>query len=128
MCAAVCPTGGIAIETLFAFCVDGDVLHAEPDERLSLDVSRAVRGDASEPADNLVLRAARALREARGRMLDGGAALTLDKRLPVASGIGGGSADAAAALRLLTRMWRHRPGARVGGSRRRLAPMSRPAC
>ena len=42
-------------------------------------------------------------------MLDGGALLTLDKRLPVASGIGGGSADAAAALRLLTRMWQLDP-------------------
>ena len=54
-------------------------------------------------ADNLVLRAGRALAGWAGRPL--GAALTLEKFLPVASGIGGGSADAAAALRVLTRLW-----------------------
>ena len=53
--------------------------------------------------DNLVLRAARMLAEAAG--VTKGAAITLDKRLPVASGIGGGSADAAAGLRLLTSVW-----------------------
>ena len=55
--------------------------------------------------DNLVMRAAPALARTARRVLDGGAALHLDKNLPVASGIGGGSADAAAALRLLTRLW-----------------------
>ena len=58
--------------------------------------------------DNLVLRAARLLEAEAGRL---GAplvpvALTLDKCLPVASGIGGGSSDAAATLRLLNRVWR----------------------
>ena len=53
--------------------------------------------------DNMVLRAARVLRETVG--LSNGAALRLDKTLPVAAGIGGGSADAAAALRLLSRLW-----------------------
>ena len=52
---------------------------------------------------NLVLRAARVLADRSG--VNAGAALVLDKRLPVASGIGGGSADAAAALRLLSRLW-----------------------
>ena len=90
------------IETLFAFCTDGDVLHAEP----ATDISLIVTGRFAEGLDgddNLVLRAARALQEASGT--SAGAALTLDKRLPVASGIGGGSADAGAALRLLTRLW-----------------------
>ena len=57
----------------------------------------------AEP-DNLVLRAARALAMEAGRAPTG--ALTLEKHIPVASGIGGGSADAAAALRLLSRVWR----------------------
>jgi 4-diphosphocytidyl-2-C-methyl-D-erythritol kinase len=93
------------IETLFAFAADGDVLTVAPAERLTLVVTgpfAAALGDDND--DNLVLRAARALAVATG--VDAGAALTLDKRLPVASGIGGGSADAAAALRLLARLWR----------------------
>ena len=90
------------IETLFAFCTDGDLLHAEPATDISLIVTgRFAKG--LDGADNLVLRAARALQEVSGTIA--GAALTLDKRLPIASGIGGGSADAGAALRLLTRLW-----------------------
>ncbi|SNS76726.1 4-diphosphocytidyl-2-C-methyl-D-erythritol kinase [Sphingomonas laterariae] len=54
-------------------------------------------------ATNLVMRAAEALRARFG--VTAGAAITLDKNLPVASGIGGGSADAAAALRALARLW-----------------------
>ena len=76
------------IETLFAFAQDGDRLTAEAAGGLSLTVTgpfaAALDGDA---ADNLVLRAARALATATG--VAAGAALTLDKRLPVASGIGG---------------------------------------
>lgn len=86
------------LDTLFAFAEDGDRLSVEKGEGLSLRVTGdfADRLDGAE--DNLVLRAARLL---------GGtdAALTLDKRLPVAAGLGGGSADAAAALRLLNRWW-----------------------
>jgi 4-diphosphocytidyl-2-C-methyl-D-erythritol kinase len=54
-------------------------------------------------ADNLVLRAAHALRAAGG--MARGAGLTLDKHLPIAAGIGGGSADAGAALRVLQELW-----------------------
>ena len=90
------------LETWFAFCTDGDVLHAEPADDLSLTVTGPF-AESLEGDDNLVLRAARALRQASRS--SAGAALTLDKRLPVASGIGGGSADAGAALRLLTRLW-----------------------
>jgi 4-diphosphocytidyl-2-C-methyl-D-erythritol kinase len=90
------------LETIFAFCEDGDLLEAEAADQLSLDVvGPFAAGLASE--DNLVLRAARALQARTG--IRRGARLTLDKRLPVASGIGGGSADAAAALRLLARLW-----------------------
>jgi 4-diphosphocytidyl-2-C-methyl-D-erythritol kinase len=59
--------------------------------------------------DNLVLRAARALQAETGT--EKGAAFTLEKHLPVAAGIGGGSADAAAALRLLTDLWGTDPAA-----------------
>src|SRR2546430_14366382 len=67
------------------------------------------------PADgrNLALRAATALREAAG--VTRGARITLDKRIPVAAGLGGGSADAAAVLLGLNRLWRLRPPlSRVG--------------
>ncbi len=90
------------LETLFVFCEDGDSLRVTPSDTLSLKVEGRF-GAGLEDDDNLVMRAARALRQASGH--DRGAALTLDKRLPVASGIGGGSADAAAALRLLNRHW-----------------------
>ncbi|WP_419827262.1 4-(cytidine 5'-diphospho)-2-C-methyl-D-erythritol kinase [Sphingomonas sp.] len=92
------------IETLFAFCADGDELSAEPADDLTLTIEGPFAGGLSSGADNLVLRAATALRDAAG--IAAGAAIRLDKRLPVASGVGGGSADAAAALRLLARLWR----------------------
>lgn len=88
------------IDTLFAFAEDGDRLNVGEGEGLSLDVTGPFAGDLGAAEDNLVLRAARLLGAGKG------AALTLDKRLPVASGLGGGSADAAAALRLLARWWR----------------------
>ena len=94
------------IETLFAFCTDGDTLHAESADALTLAVE-GLFADGLDGDDNLVLRAARALQDASGATA--GAALKLVKRLPVASGIGGGSADAAAALRLLTRLWQIDP-------------------
>jgi 4-diphosphocytidyl-2-C-methyl-D-erythritol kinase len=97
------PDGRHSIETLFAFCTDGDWLSAEPADALSLQLTGPFAGELPDEADNLVLRAAKALAEAAG--VGKGAAITLDKRLPVASGLGGGSADAAAALRLLTSMW-----------------------
>jgi 4-diphosphocytidyl-2-C-methyl-D-erythritol kinase len=96
------PDGYHSIETLFAFCEDGDRLSVAEGEGISLRVTGPF-ADSLETNDNLVLRAARAL--ATRYRVEGGAALLLDKRLPVASGIGGGSADAAAALRLLLRWW-----------------------
>jgi 4-diphosphocytidyl-2-C-methyl-D-erythritol kinase len=92
------------IETLFAFCEDGDRLAAAPDDALSLRIEGPFASALAGEGDNLVLRAARLLAESSG--IRAGAALTLEKNLPVASGIGGGSADAAAALRLLNRLWR----------------------
>jgi 4-diphosphocytidyl-2-C-methyl-D-erythritol kinase len=96
------PDGRHALETLFVFCTDGDRLDAEPADSLDLKVVGPF-GENLSGEDNLVLVAAKALQQAAD--IDTGAHLILDKKLPVASGIGGGSADAAAALRLLTRLW-----------------------
>ena len=87
-----------------AFTELGDTLSASAAAALTLTLRgpfAAALADAGD--DNLVLRAARALAAAAG--VAPAAAITLDKRLPVAAGIGGGSADAAAALRLLSRLW-----------------------
>ena len=95
------PDGRHELDTIFAFCTDGDVVSGETADDVTLEVSGPFAAGLS--GDNLVLTAAHALREASG--VTQGAALHLVKNLPVASGIGGGSADAAAALRLLTRLW-----------------------
>ncbi len=97
------PDGRHAIETLFAFCSDGDRLSVEPADTLTLTCSGPFAGELPQADDNLVLRAGRMLADAAG--VANGAAIMLDKYLPVASGIGGGSADAAAALRALTSLW-----------------------
>ena len=91
------------LETIFAFTNFGDTLRAAPSDGLTLAVDGEFAGPAGVGEDNLVLRAARALAAAAG--IEARAALHLTKRIPVAAGLGGGSADAAAALRLLDRMW-----------------------
>jgi 4-diphosphocytidyl-2-C-methyl-D-erythritol kinase len=91
------------LDSLVVFGGAGDWLSVSPADDLSLTVAGPfAAGLASEP-DNLVLRAARGLADAAGIRPTG--ALVLEKNLPVASGIGGGSADAAATLRLLCRYW-----------------------
>ena len=95
------------LDSLVVFAGVGDALRAEPADTLALRVEGPFGAALAHAADNLVLRAARLLAEAGG--VAARARLTLDKRLPVASGIGGGSADAAAALRLLCRLWRLDP-------------------
>jgi 4-diphosphocytidyl-2-C-methyl-D-erythritol kinase len=87
------------LDSLAVFPATGDMLSAAPADELTLRIAGPFSANLAAEADNLVLRAARALKP------DGTAALTLTKNLPVASGIGGGSADAAAALRLLSRFW-----------------------
>jgi 4-diphosphocytidyl-2-C-methyl-D-erythritol kinase len=89
------------LESLVAFTGFGDVLRLEPGASLSLVVEGPTAQAAGEEADNLVLRAAREL-SARVPQLRQGA-FHLTKLLPVAAGLGGGSSDAAAALRLLAR-------------------------
>jgi 4-diphosphocytidyl-2-C-methyl-D-erythritol kinase len=85
-----------AIETLFAFAADGDRLSLtdRPGLQMTGPFAAALSG-----GENLVTRAAEAFAEITGKRPESG--FLLDKRLPVAAGIGGGSADAAAALRLL---------------------------
>lgn len=101
------PDGRHAIETVFVFCSDGDRLSANPANEVTLSFEGPFATELGGSGDNLVTKAARALAESGG--IEVGAALTLEKRLPVASGIGGGSADAAAALRLLTSLWQVPP-------------------
>ena len=97
------PDGRHRLETVFAFCTDGDLVAADPADDLTLHVKGPFAADLGAVKDNLVLRAAHALQRQAG--VSQGAALTLTKNLPLASGIGGGSADAAATLRLLTGLW-----------------------
>ncbi|MEC3949391.1 4-(cytidine 5'-diphospho)-2-C-methyl-D-erythritol kinase [Sphingobium sp. HWE2-09] len=94
-----------ALESLFAFAEDGDGLEgrATDDGAIDLLIDGPFGAGLHAGADNLVMRAARALQAYLGQQR--GAAIRLTKRLPVASGIGGGSADAAATLRLLVRLW-----------------------
>jgi 4-diphosphocytidyl-2-C-methyl-D-erythritol kinase len=89
------------IESLVAFAGVGDALSFTPSSALTLAVRGPTAPAAGDVADNLVLKAARALAgEVEGLALGH---FDLSKRLPVAAGLGGGSADAAAALRLLAR-------------------------
>lgn len=90
------------LDSLVAFAGVGDALALRPDEPAKLEISGPFAAGLSAAPDNLVLKAERALREEVARLRSG--RFHLVKRLPVASGIGGGSADAAAALRLLARL------------------------
>ncbi len=94
------------LESLFSFTKKGDLIRFLPSETLKFSVS----GPFSEvlatenPESNLVMKAARALAEHAGVSL--GAVIELEKNLPVASGLGGGSADAAATLIGLNALWK----------------------
>ena len=102
------PDGYHLLDSLIAFASVHDTVEARPGNGLTLKVDGpfgALLNEAGE--DNLALKAARGLATLTGH--DVGVALTLTKRLPIASGIGGGSADAAATLRALCRLWRVAP-------------------
>jgi 4-diphosphocytidyl-2-C-methyl-D-erythritol kinase len=104
------------LESLVVFADYGDILRAVPAPEGRMRLS--VRGDFAEALhqttkaeENLVIRAARDLARAAGKAPVGPMLIELVKRLPVAAGLGGGSADAAAALRLLDREWKTGLGA-----------------
>lgn len=115
------PDGYHLLDSLIAFADIGDRITAEPATTLSLEITGPeATGLANSGQDNLVLRAARLLADHTGAAR--GATLLLEKNLPVAAGIGGGSSDAAAVLRLLAALWQlsigeealGRLGARLG--------------
>jgi 4-diphosphocytidyl-2-C-methyl-D-erythritol kinase len=90
------------LESVVAFCDCADRLTLTPGPELILTMTGPLAGACGETSDNLVLKAAQLL----GRSVAGlkAGSFALEKILPVAAGIGGGSADAAAALRLLARL------------------------
>ncbi len=95
------PSGYHSIHTLFAALELGDGLFIEP---TSQGIELQVQGsDLSAGPDNLIYQAAQAYLEAVG--WPGGIKIVLDKRLPLAAGLGGGSSDAATALRALAEIY-----------------------
>lgn len=91
------------LQSVVAFADVGDFVDAAHADSLSLTVTGDFAEQIGRAEDNLVLRAAQALAKKAGRAPN--VALALEKHLPVASGIGGGSADAAATLRALNDLW-----------------------
>ena len=89
------------LESLVVFADCADRLSLTPGETLALTVEGPRAAQAGETADNLVLKAARALAALLPGLTLG--TFYLEKNLPVAAGLGGGSSDAAAALRLIAR-------------------------
>ncbi|RZM08685.1 MAG: 4-(cytidine 5'-diphospho)-2-C-methyl-D-erythritol kinase [Sphingomonas sp.] len=96
------PDGYHDIETLFAFARDGDVVTVESAGHDAFAIVGPFAAGLDAAGDNLVTRAAGAFVDAFA--VADSHAIALDKRLPIASGIGGGSADAAATLRALARL------------------------
>jgi 4-diphosphocytidyl-2-C-methyl-D-erythritol kinase len=90
------------LESLVAFTDFADRLELQPGPGSALEIAGPFAKACGSTADNLVLKAVAKLRERVGSLKAG--RFLLDKRIPVAAGIGGGSADAAAALRLLARL------------------------
>ncbi|MCV6823223.1 4-(cytidine 5'-diphospho)-2-C-methyl-D-erythritol kinase [Halocynthiibacter sp. SDUM655004] len=88
------------LDSLVVFADVGDQIDVQPADNISLRIAGPEAGGLEAEADNLVLRAAR-LMQNKGQ----GAAITLTKNLPVSSGIGGGSSDAATTISALAGLW-----------------------
>ncbi|MGD8325346.1 MAG: 4-(cytidine 5'-diphospho)-2-C-methyl-D-erythritol kinase [Sphingomonadales bacterium] len=97
------PNGYHDLDSLVVFADVGERLIAAESDDLTLDITGPWAGALDGEADNLILRAARLLKDKTG--INRGVHFTLDKHIPVAAGVGGGSADAAAALRALNKLW-----------------------
>src|SRR5436190_2137043 len=90
------PDGYHLLDSLVVFAETGDRIAVAPAAALSLAIEGPFAGKLAADDDNLVLRAARGLRDLA--VVTAGAAITLTKNLPVASGTGGGSVDVAATM------------------------------
>ena len=98
------PDGYHLLDSLVAFVDLADTLDVRPSDRLSLELAGPQAAGLAADPDNLVLKAARLLADRAG--VAPRATIRLGKHIPVAAGLGGGSADAAAALRALSELWR----------------------
>lgn len=107
------PDGYHRLDSLVAFPSIADEIEVRPapDGRIGLSVIGPFAAGLSGDAENLVHKATQALANLFSKDARPGADIALTKRLPIASGIGGGSADAAATLRALRRLWDWSPGA-----------------
>jgi 4-diphosphocytidyl-2-C-methyl-D-erythritol kinase len=92
------------LDSLIAFTDLADEIEAVPSDRLALAIEGPLASVLAGESDNLVLKAARLLADRAG--VAPRVALKLTKRIPVAAGLGGGSADAAATLQALIDLWR----------------------
>jgi 4-diphosphocytidyl-2-C-methyl-D-erythritol kinase len=103
------PNGYHELDSLVAFASVGDEVSVSEADGLTLEVEgpEALALQKSDITQNLVFQAAMALKE--NFSVSAGAAITLRKSLPVASGMGGGSADAAATLNALVALWKLEP-------------------
>ena len=91
------------VDSLIAFTGFGDRIDVEEADRFDIEVQGDFASELPEKEDNLIIHGVRALREEAGFI--GGAKITLTKNIPVAAGIGGGSADAAAAMWAVARLY-----------------------
>lgn len=101
------------LDTLVTFANFGDVIRVEPANDISLKVDGPFAEALGNKTDNLVLKAAHLLQQVakENGIITPGATIHLNKHLPIASGMGGGSADAAATLHALCDLWKIKPGA-----------------